>query len=198
MCHRSKQVKEWAIFWLMIFGAFRFLQHMVFQRLLNTLTQAMIKTRWQLLHTFLILVIVLMGFSYTGHLVLSRQVADFRGYTDSFRYTVELAFRAQTLNYVAMKNIGSVGTSYALLMKVLVVGVALKMLLALIIAAYKQLQKEDTNEIRGVWQDMKVLFYLGINDTFVQWAVALYEHTFAKRRLRAVRDSWHVDVLSVI
>ena len=64
-----------------------------------------------------------------------------------------------------MKNIGSVGTSFALAMKVLVVGIALKMLLALIIDAYKQLQKEDSNDIRGVLDDFKILYYIGTTDT---------------------------------
>ena len=106
-----------------------------------------------------------MGFAYTGHLILSRQVPQFRGNNESWKYTIELAFRAQTLNYVAMKNIGSVGTSFALAMKVLVVGIALKMLLALIIDAYKQLQKEDSNDIRGVLDDFKILYYIGTTDT---------------------------------
>lgn len=163
---RTQEWMDWSILILMIVGAFRFLQHLHFQKLLNTLTSAISSARNQMLHTFIILAVVLMGFTYTGHILLSTQVPQYRGNSDSWRFTVNLAFGKATLAFPAMQNIGFLGQTFALAIKILVIGIAVKMVTALVITAYKDLQKENTDKTRGLNNDFKMMCYLGGNDTF--------------------------------
>lgn len=107
-----------------------------------------------------------MGFTYTGHILLSTQVPDYRGNSDSWRYTVNLAFGRATVVFVAMQNIGLLGQTFALAIKILVIGIAVKMVTALVITAYKDLQKENTDKTRGLNDDFKMMCDLGRNDTF--------------------------------
>ena len=149
---------------LLIGGAFRLLQQLAFQRLLATLTDAIMKVRAELAHTAIILLVVLSAFTCFGYLILSRQIEQFATLSSGLEYMFFLTFSLKKLLYLQCQNIGAVGTTFALATKVLVIGIVLKMMTSLIITGYKAAQKEDAPGTRGLLQDFGIMFYMYTND----------------------------------
>jgi len=161
---QTQETLWWCAIVLLIGGAVRLLQQLAFQRLLATLTDTIITIRSQLVHTFIILLIMMAAFACVGHVILSRQIEQFATLSSGLEYMFFLTFGLQKLVWLQCQNIGAVGTAFSFGIKIVVIGIVLKMMTSLIITGYKAAQKEDAPGTRGLLQDLWIMFYMYAND----------------------------------
>lgn len=143
-------------------GALRFLEHLAFQQLLSTLTRALTTVSRRLLHAFIILIVIIIGFAYIGYFIMSYHIAQFFDLYESFSYMFNIAWGIEKLNVQAVVRAGSVGIMFNLMVKVFIVAIVLRMVLAIVIASYKDIQKKDDSEVRGIDGDLMMIIYLGL------------------------------------
>lgn len=71
-----------------------------------------------------------------------------------------VAWAVEKLNIQAIQNLGSVAILFNLLVKVLIVSIVLRMVLAIVIASYKDIQRKDNPEVRGIDGDLLMVGHL--------------------------------------
>ena len=72
-----------------------------------------------------------------------------------------IAWSVEKLNIQAVNRAGSVGILFNLMVKVFIVSIVLRMVLAIVIASYKDIQKKDSSEVRGIDGDLVMITSLG-------------------------------------
>jgi len=155
---------DWAMVFVIGLGAIRFLEYLIFQTLLSALTTAIAVIGRSLVHAFAVILIMVMSFAFVGHLVLGYQVQDFQYLNLSIEYMLNLAWAVVVILPTGPDMMGTPGRTWLFLFKVLIVMIVMRMLLAIIITGYKDIQKKHTSETRGIDGDVAVLLKVSPSD----------------------------------
>lgn len=171
---RSQETLDYAIFMVLVFGALRFLEHLAFQQLLSTLTRALKSVAKRLIHAFMILFVILVGFALVGHFVMAMQIPQFFYLDESLVYMFNIAWSVEKINIQALAGAGTIGVVYNIAIKIIIVAIVLRMVLAILIASYKDIQRKDNSEVRGVDGDLVMMAYMipsdNISLTIRRWS----------------------------
>jgi hypothetical protein len=153
-----------------IIATMRLLQYLNFQHYLNTMTESFQSVANDLFHTMILLMIVIIGFAMAGYFAMAQHNAENRSIALSISHTTQIALGIAAPNRIAMNAVGVFGMIYVVLLKVMVVLIAFKALLAIIIVAYKATLKSHNDALRSIVGDVKLMIYV----SWDSWVASFY------------------------